>query len=170
MVTPIRMSFDQLKRGFDSLPADVRVNGQTESFALASGVVRAFLGNEWAERHIIFDHYPKGVLSIKDTTEDPYLREVSFFRIMDLAEVLYNLQTVPAFDECIERMRAGDLEGTFAELDFGRMLYLNKAPFRFVVPQGTRGTDYDIRRFCVAHGGLCPCNSTHLPSRLRPIH
>jgi hypothetical protein len=113
------MSFDQLKRGFDSLPADVRVNGQTESFALASGVVRAFLGNEWAERHIISDHYPKGVLSIKHTTEDPYLREVSFFRIMDLAEVLYNLQTVPAFDECIERMRAGDLEGTFAESDFG---------------------------------------------------
>lgn len=63
---------------------------------------------------------------------------------MDLAEVLYNLQTVPAFDECISRMRGGDIEGTFAELDFGRMLYLNRAPFRFVVPSGTRGADYDI--------------------------
>jgi hypothetical protein len=41
-------------------------------------------------------------------------------------------------------MRKGDLEGTYAELDFGRMLYLNNVPFRFVVPQGTTGLDYDI--------------------------
>jgi len=131
-VKRIRMSFDQLKKRFDSLPDDVRVNGQTESFALASGVVRAFLGNEWAERHIISDAFPKGFFSIKNS--NPHLREISFFRVMDLAEVLYNLQTVPAFDECISRMRDGDIEGTFAELDFGRMLYLNRAPFRFVVP------------------------------------
>jgi hypothetical protein len=39
---------------------------------------------------------------------------------------------------------AGDIEGTSAELDFGRMLYLNKVPFRFVAPQGTAGLDYDI--------------------------
>jgi hypothetical protein len=54
------------------------------------------------------------------------------------------LQAVPGFDECITRMRDGDIEGTYAELDFGRMLYLNKVPFRFVVPQGTTGFDYDI--------------------------
>jgi hypothetical protein len=69
---------------------------------------------------------------------------MSFFRVMDPAEVIYNLQPVPGFDECITRMRAGDIEGTYAELDFGRMLYLNKVPFRFVVPQGTTGRDYDI--------------------------
>jgi hypothetical protein len=54
---------------------------------------------------------------------------------MDLAKVIYNLQPVRGFDECITRMRNGDIEGTCAELDFGRMLFLNQVPFRFVVPR-----------------------------------
>jgi hypothetical protein len=91
---------------------------------------------------VISDRRKKGFLSIDES--DPYRREMSFFRVMDLAEVIYNLQPVPGFDECITRMRAGDIEGAYAELDFGRMLYLKKVPFRFVVPQGTTGRDYDI--------------------------
>jgi hypothetical protein len=137
-----RMSFEQLQRGFNSLPPAVRQNGQTESLALASGVLRAFMSADWIERHVISDSRKKGFLSIDES--DPHLREMSFFRVMDLAEVIYNLQPVPGFDECITRMRDGDIEGTYAELDFGRMLYLNKVPFRFVVPQGTAGLDYDI--------------------------
>jgi hypothetical protein len=47
---------------------------------------------------------------------------------MDLAEVIYNLQRVPGFDECLTRMRDGDIEGT----------YFDKVTFRTavaVVPQ-----------------------------------
>jgi hypothetical protein len=137
-----RMSFEQLQRGYESLPTEVRTNGQTESLALASGVLRAFMGADWVERHVIADRQKKGFLSIDES--DPHRKEISFFRVMDLAEVIYNLQPVPGFDECITRMRNGDIEGTYAELDFGRMLLLNQVPFRFVVPQGTTGTDYDV--------------------------
>jgi hypothetical protein len=137
-----RMSFQQLQRGFESLPPEVRDNGQTESLALASGVLRAFMDADWVERHIVSDGRKKGFLSIDES--DAIRRETTFFRVMDLAEVIYNLQPVPGFDECITRMRDGDIEGTYAELDFGRMLYLNKVPFRFVVAQGTTGLDYDI--------------------------
>jgi hypothetical protein len=137
-----RMSFQQLQRAFDSMPPAVRSNGQTESLALACGVLRAFMNADWVERHVISDGRKKGFLSIDES--DPHRQEMSFFRVMDLAEVIYNLQSVPGFDECITRMRDGDIEGTYAELDFGRMLYLNKIPFRFVVPQGTTGLDYDI--------------------------
>lgn len=137
-----RMSFEQLQRGFDSLPSAVRENGQTESLALASGVLRAFMGADWVERHVISGGRKRGFLSIDES--DPHRRETSFFRVMDLAEVIYNLQPVPGFDECITRMRDGDIEGTYAELDFGRMLYLNNVPFRFVVPQGTAGLDCDV--------------------------
>jgi len=136
------MSLQQLQRGFDSLPSAVRENGQTESLALANGVLRAFMDADWVERHVVSDGRKKGFLSIDES--DTHRREMSFFRVMDLAEVIYNLQSVPGFDECITRMRDGDIEGTYAELDFGRMLYLNQVPFRFVVPQGTTGFDYDI--------------------------
>jgi hypothetical protein len=141
-IVRLRMSFEQLKRAFESLPTSLRTNGQTESLALASGVLRVFMGAEWVERHVISDGSKKGFLSIDES--DPRRREVSFFRVMDLAEVIYNLQPVPGFDECIARMREGNIEGTYAELDFGRMLYLNGVPFRFVVPQGTAGMDYDV--------------------------
>jgi hypothetical protein len=40
----LRMSFEQLRQGYESLPSEARTNGKTESFALASGVLRAFLG------------------------------------------------------------------------------------------------------------------------------
>lgn len=137
-----RMSFQQLEAGFNSLPQQARTNGQSESFALACGVLRGFMDADWIERHVVSDRKKKGFLSIDET--DPHRREMSLFRVMDLAEVIYNLQTAPGFDECITRMRDGDIEGTYAELDFGRMLYLNKVPFRFVVAQGTVGLDYDV--------------------------
>jgi hypothetical protein len=51
-----RMSFEQLQRGFDTLPPEMRANGQTESFALASSILRAFMDAEWwVARHVISD-------------------------------------------------------------------------------------------------------------------
>ena len=70
--------------------------------------------------------------------------DLTALRVIDLAEVLYNLQYVPGFDDCIAKMRNGDIEGTYAELDLGRMLYLNQVQFRYVVPQKVKGADYDV--------------------------
>jgi hypothetical protein len=96
-----RISFEQLQRCYDTLPPQVRTNGQTESLALATGVLRGFMDADWVEQHIISDNRKKGFLSIDDS--DPHRKEMSFFRVMDLAEVIYNLQPVPGFDECIRR-------------------------------------------------------------------
>jgi hypothetical protein len=62
-----RMSFERRQRGFDSLPPEVRTNGQTESLALASGVLRAFMDADWVERHVISDRRKKGFLSIDES-------------------------------------------------------------------------------------------------------
>jgi len=66
------------------------------------------------------------------------------FRVVDLAELLFNLQNIEGFDDCISRMRQGVIEPTFAELDLGRMLFLSDVAFRFVKPGGKKGDDYDI--------------------------
>jgi len=42
--------------------------------------------------------------------------------------------------ECVQ----GSIEPTYAELDLGRMLHLSSIDFRFVVPRGKLGDDYDI--------------------------
>jgi hypothetical protein len=40
------------------------------------------------------------------------------------------LQNVPGFDDCLGGLRKEDLEGTYAELDLGRMLYTYRANFK----------------------------------------
>ena len=91
-------------------------------------------------------------------------------RIIDLAEVVYNLQHVPNFDSCISRMRDGDIEGTAAELDLGRMLYLNQVSFRYVVPQGVKGKDYDAEiifpdRIVACADAKCALENTDLKAK-----
>jgi hypothetical protein len=79
----------------------------------------------------------KGYLTIDRSTALAFDR--SAYRIMDLAEILFNLQYVQGFDECISRMREGDIDGTHAELDLGRMLFLNRIRFRYIIPTGVKG-------------------------------
>jgi hypothetical protein len=116
---------------------------QTKALALAGGILRAYLGAEWFEKHVMPEGRKKGFLSVDDS--DPYKREVSFIRLIDLAEAFYNLQNVPGFDECLYRMRqAAEIEGPLAEFDFARMLFFNKVTFRFVETTGVKKRDYDF--------------------------
>jgi hypothetical protein len=41
-------------------------------------------------------------------------------------------------------MKNRDIEGTYVELDFGRMLHMHGVEFRFIAPSGKNGSDYDI--------------------------
>jgi hypothetical protein len=154
MVSRNRVTSEILRRLGDSIPLQFKTpDGQTEALSLASGVLRVFLRSEWVEKHVISDDSKKGFLSIRD--DDPVKREISFFRVMDLAEILFNLQRVPGFDECLDRMRRGDIEGALAEFNIGRMLFLNKVPFRFVIPQGVKKKDYDFDILCPNGQAAC---------------
>src|SRR5579872_82605 len=147
MVSRNRLERDGLGKLSASIPDQFKTaDGQTEALSMATGILRVFLGSEWVERHVISGASKKGFLSVKES--DPIRLNISFFRLMDLAEMFWNLQRVPGFDECIWRMRNGDVEGTLAELNIGRMLYLNKVMFRFVVPQGVKEKDYDFDIIC----------------------
>lgn len=140
-ITRIRMRLEHLQKAHAELKSNPTLSGQDTSFALACGVLRNFLGENWIDRHFAPEG-KKGFLTIDESS--PQAKEVSGFRLIELSEVLFNLQDAPGFDECILKMRNGDIEGTYAELDFARMLYLNRVPFRFVVPQGIKKSDYDF--------------------------
>jgi hypothetical protein len=53
-----------------------------------------FLGSEWVEKHVISDNAKKGFFSVKE--QDIVQREISFFRLMDLAEILLIFSTCQA--------------------------------------------------------------------------
>jgi hypothetical protein len=151
MVQRNRITPEALRDAFNQIPC--QFNEATRSAVLATVVLKGFFGEEWVDRHVMSKRRKPGFLTMNETSA--VTLDMSAYRVMDLAEVLYNLQYVSGFDECIERMRNGDIEGTHAELDFGRMLYLHQIPFRYVVPSGLKGSDYDID--VIYPSGLAVC-------------
>lgn len=95
MVSRNRVTPAILQRLNDSIPAELKTpDGQTEALAMATGVLRVFLGSEWVEKHVISDNAKKGFFSVKE--QDIVQREISFFRLMDLAEILLIFSTCQA--------------------------------------------------------------------------
>jgi hypothetical protein len=133
-----------------------RANGDRfmASILLAHTIVRVYLGDAWVDKYV--NRATAKKISIFTHVESPLLdKHKAISNYLRLSENLYNLQVIPGFDECIERLRDGDIEGAFAELEFGGMLARNRVPFRYVVPSGTKGRDYDID--ILHHSGLVVC-------------
>ena len=98
---------------------------------------------------------PDGFLRI-DYTPGPK-GEKKTSRMLDFAENLFNLQHVEGFDDRVTQMRSGSIEATFAEFDFGRFLYIHDIDFKFVMPSGVAGKDYDYRIRYQTPRGLRGC-------------
>jgi hypothetical protein len=137
-----RIDLAAIQSAFDKLPANIRSNGMRSSSVPASAIIRAFLGDEWFDRHVVPNARTSGFVTVDESSQIGL--DLSFYRLIDLSELLFNLQHVLGFDDCLSRMKAGDIEGTFAELDLGRMLFWHHVQFRYVRPSGIKGYDYDV--------------------------
>jgi hypothetical protein len=139
---PRIINVDDLHKAVQTLPPEIRNDDGGRSIALANTVIVHFLGREWFEAHIKPDKKP-GFLRL-DFSSDTR-RETTVFRVIELAESLFNLQGVHGFEACIAQMRAGaeKIESTCAELDFGRFLHIHDVGFRFITPTKEKGSDYD---------------------------
>lgn len=137
-----KITVKQLQATLDSIPEEHRANSVTDSFNLARAIVTYYLGEDWFNKYVRPDTAKQCFFRIDES--DPKRKEETAFRLIDLGEVLFNLQSVEGMTECVSRMRSGDLEGTMAELDLGRMLFLHQVKFRFVIPQGVKRLDYDV--------------------------
>ncbi|MGD1037717.1 MAG: hypothetical protein ABR878_11080 [Roseiarcus sp.] len=136
------LTLDDVK-GFDALVPKTLPTGEPGPVALTRclGIVKHFLGEKWLRTHIVCaarDEY-LGLDFTSDIT-----REEKTFRILELAEILFNLQCTDGFRSCIKQLEAGQIEGTYAELETAKWLYVYEVPFRFNTPVGARGCDYDL--------------------------
>jgi hypothetical protein len=137
----VRLTEAHLLRTARSFAAAVRADRSYCTFLLSVAILRHFLGAEWSDRHLTPNGQP-GFL--RQDQAEKTRSESQAWLVTDLADCLFNLQHIVGFDECITKMRDGDLEATYAELDFGRMLYSNHINFRFVRAMGKKGADYDV--------------------------
>ena len=141
-----RISRADLEETRRSFTAEVQADKARETFTLAVSVIRHFFAHQWYMDHIFQDaegSRPDGFLRI-DYTPGPK-GEKKTSRMLDFAENLFNLQHVEGFDDRVTQMRSGSIEATFAEIDFGRFLYIHDIDFKFVMPSGVAGKDYDYR-------------------------
>ena len=121
-------------------------------FVLFMYILRKLVGSYWAEKNITGSAQgseklpgPRGYLELDFSADE--IRETKTLRLYDLAEIIFNLQTVEGFDECMRRLRTasgGQVEATYAELQVAKLLYVHDMDFRFVVPSGKKGDDYDF--------------------------
>jgi hypothetical protein len=136
-----RLTDQHLLKTLAGWPRELVEDHSQRAFWLSVAIAKYFFGQKWIDDHVRPERLP-GFLRQDD--EDKIRSEEQSYRMVDLAELLFNLQNVEGFDDCIDRMRQGFIEATYAELDLGRMLYLSETAFRFIKPQGKKENDYDI--------------------------
>jgi hypothetical protein len=127
-----------------SFPNDVRNDKGMRDLYLATVVIKHYLGMDWFMTNFAGQSAP-GYFRFAFQAADME-REKKWQRFLDLAETLVNLQHIDGFWDCVERMQERrDAEAAHTELDFGKFLYVRDVTFRFVMPQGVRGRDYDFQ-------------------------
>ncbi len=94
-----------------NFPPELQHDDSKRSFWLSVAVIKYFLGEEWIEEHLSPQRAADGFLRV--VPGEAADTQISAFKIVDFAELLYNLQDVPRFYVCIDRIRRGTLEPPF---------------------------------------------------------
>lgn len=139
-----RFTWQELSDFYSGLPLDLRERREAAVTILAIRTAQQFFGDSWVQRHLNPEIRRPGFFRIIPEEIDPDMSRLTAFKLIDLAELLLNLQDIPGFSDCVKRMGDGDLEGSLAELDIARMIFINDWKFRFVEPSGQKGADYDF--------------------------
>jgi len=152
MGSAIRITREHLLGVVSRLPPQIALRDTDRTYFVALGVLKLFFGPQWVQQNLDPDR-GSGFLT------QPFGEEAAMgmqsYRVIDLAELIFNLQGVDGFDNCIQQMLDGDVESAYAELDFGRMLQMHGQSFRYITRSGKKGEDYDIE--IVATDGLVIC-------------
>lgn len=139
-----RLTCADLERAQESVgeSPEARAKPHLAPVLLASRIIQHFLGNDWLKKeidpklphaHFFVPHFDRARVNGNDA-----------LRLTYLAELLFNLQDAEGFPELIERIRAGAVPASLTELQVGRLLRMQGLDFRFVVPRGIWGNDFDL--------------------------
>ena len=111
--------------------------------AVAKRIVERFVGQDWTARHLsttsngFFHGY--GNPTVQDNA--------GARRLIELAEMLLNLQSVAGFEDPQGKLRTDDAEAAFGAFEAAKLLHRSRTRFEFVVARGVPGEDYDIEAF-----------------------
>ena len=150
------MTLDWLEKVFNNFPAEIKNDKSRREFTLFGSVIIRVFGQEWCERYIMNPNGEDASGFLKLDFANDIARESKALRMAHLAEMLFNLHQVEGFEACVAQMRNGEIKSGFAELEFGKLLYINEVAFRFVDPRNrAKGEAYDYE--VIFPDGLVAC-------------
>lgn len=163
MVERTKLTDTHLLNTIARFPKEVLENDSDRGFAICLAIIKYFFGDESRDKFI--SPLIPSPSYLRQDQSNYRNSQIQSYKIVDLAELLFNLQHTPGFDGCIELMQHGDIEGTYAELDLGRMLFVSSVQFRYVEPQKIKGKDYDVEillndKMSVCADAKCKIEST----------
>ena len=140
-----KISDEWLRNAYAGFPEEIVSDFGRRHFTLWTAILARIFGREWVERHVLNPNSSEAIGFLKLDFSADQARERKSLRLGLLAEMLLNLQNVPGFEHPVAQMRNGQIESGFAELEFGKLLYVNDIEFRFVDPRGRKkGEAYDF--------------------------
>lgn len=142
---PPRLKVDDLNALVKKRPLDTLDTIGKRRLVISLCVFEKFLGWDWCVRHLF--EAKTGFLRL-DFSELEH-RERRTIRLFELADNIFNLQCVDGIDGCLDRLRTANVtsnqvESTYAELEFGRILSLYNISFRFVLEGLAKSADFEI--------------------------
>jgi hypothetical protein len=109
----------------------------------AIAVLTATLGASWVERNVM--QGASRFFGEPGSDVDPYRLQS---RVCSLAEMVYNLSTVPGFPHILRKLESSEsretYESAYAELEAARLLKSCRITFRIREPSGVARQDYDF--------------------------
>ena len=108
-------------------------------------VFEKFLGWNWCVRHLF--EATTGFLWLDFSNLEN--RERTTVRLFELADNIFNLQCVEGVNSCLDRLKTANvasdqIESTYAELEFARILSLYDIAFRFIPEGEGKSADFEI--------------------------
>jgi hypothetical protein len=110
--------------------------------AVQTSIVCHFLGREWYGRHASLTSPKRSFLHPHFGTDG--LATTWTMRMLNLAEMLFNLQAIDGFRNCLDHMTLDQLESALSELQIGMMLYQDRIVFRYIDSATATGKAPDI--------------------------
>jgi hypothetical protein len=123
----------------------VSASGIARLYVLAAEVLIHLVGKDWVEDNV-FGKAPIDSF-LKSNSEVPEDKFKHGDRVVSLAEMLFHFQNIEGIEKRIKDMQSLSVEDTVGELEGAKFLYRSNIPFRFVLPLGHRGEDFDVQAF-----------------------
>lgn len=147
---PNRITLEQIAEVYKIVPAPLQAAQGWDHLTVAVQILCHFLGKEWCKKQMKTQDYFGINYWGKDYDPNsigPLPMQMGATNLLQLAEAIFNLQHIPGFHSCLDRMRTGkksQLEATYAEIAFARGLFFFEVDFEFNESVRAKHRDYDF--------------------------